>query len=159
VPGGNYQLVVGARTDAFRDYYTKSVMMDGREVVDTGFQVSGGATLDVLVSGKGATIEGTVVDSSSRAEPVANAYVMTAPSSGKRERPDAYQVTRTDEGGRFQMRGVSPGEFVVVGLEKMEMDARNPEFLKKYADKAVTVKVEQGEKKSLQVKVVEGDAQ
>ena len=159
VPGGNYQLVVGARTDAFRDYYTKSVLMDGREVADTGFQVSGGATLEVLVSGKGATIDGTVVDNSSRAEPVANAYVMTAPTSGKRQRPDAYQMTRTDEGGRFQMRGVSPGEFVVVALEKTEMDARNPEFLKKYADKAVTVKVQEGEKKTVQVKVVEGQVQ
>src|SRR4029077_7983583 len=32
VPSGNYQLVVGANSDQMRDYYTKSVLVSGRDV-------------------------------------------------------------------------------------------------------------------------------
>jgi hypothetical protein len=62
VPAGNFQLAVGTSSDKFRDYYEKSVLLGGREVADTGFDVSPGAVLEVIVSAKGAGIEGTVVD-------------------------------------------------------------------------------------------------
>jgi hypothetical protein len=58
-PSGLVQLAVGAASDKFRDYYTKSVSLGGREVVDTGFTVSAGTLLDVIVSAKGPGIDGT----------------------------------------------------------------------------------------------------
>ena len=81
---------VGTRSDKFRDYYTKSMLLGGREVVDTGFSVSPGTVLDVVVSAKGADVEGTVVDAAGK--PVAQASLVTLPSSGRLGRPDAYQV-------------------------------------------------------------------
>jgi hypothetical protein len=59
VPGGSYQLVIGAQSNDLRDYYTKSVMQGGKDVADSGFTVNGDVSLDVVVSAKGATIEGT----------------------------------------------------------------------------------------------------
>ena len=99
VYGANYPLAVNARSEKFRDYYTKSVLMGGTEVVDTGFPVSSGTALDVVVSAKGAGIEGTVVDEDGK--PVDGAKVVTVPSSGQLERPDAYQSSETDENGHF----------------------------------------------------------
>ena len=66
VPGGNYQLVVGAHSDSLRDYYTKSVNFGGRDVADSGFSLNGDVYLDVVISAKGATIEGVVMDSKSQ---------------------------------------------------------------------------------------------
>ena len=54
VPGGNYQLMVGARSNNLRDYITKSVNLDGRDVADSGFVVSPGTSLDVMISPNGA---------------------------------------------------------------------------------------------------------
>jgi hypothetical protein len=68
-------------------------------VADTGFDVSSGTVLDVIISAKGAGIEGTVVDREGKT--FAGASVVSVPSSGKNGRPDAYQPDRTDEKGHF----------------------------------------------------------
>ena len=54
VPSGNYQVLVGAVSNNLRDYITKSVTVDGRDVADSGFAVTPGVLLEVVVSAKGA---------------------------------------------------------------------------------------------------------
>ena len=152
VPGADYQLAVMAHSEKFRDYYTKSVLLGGREVVDTGFAMSPGTVLDVVVSAKGAGIEGTVVDKEGK--PVAEANVVTVPSSGKLGRPDAYQFGRSDENGHFVLRGMNPGEFVVLAFDEMQGDYRVPGFAKKYAGKGEKVELEEGGTKSMIVKLI-----
>jgi hypothetical protein len=113
--------------------------------------------LDVVVSAKGAGIEGTVVDGVGK--PVGDATVVTVPSSGKLGRPDAYQFGRTDENGHFLLRGMNPGEFLVLAFEEMQEDYRTPEFVKKYEGNGEKVELEEGEKKSVVLKLIteEGD--
>lgn len=152
VPGVDCQLAVGARSEKFRDYYTKSVLLGGREVVDTGFGVSPGTVLEVVVSAKGAGIEGTVVDEAGK--PVADANVVTMPSSGKLGRPDSYQFGKTDENGHFVLRGMNPGEFVVLAFEEIQGDYRAPGFAKKYGGKGEKVELEEGGKKNVVVKLI-----
>lgn len=152
VPAGNFQLAVGANSDKFRDYYEKSVLLGGREVADTGFDVSSGVALDVIVSAKGAGIEGTVIDREGKT--FAGATVVSVPSSGKSGRPDAYQVDRTDDKGHFALRGMNPGEFLVLAFEEMQQDYRAAEFVKMYERKGQRVELEEGGKKSLVLKVI-----
>jgi hypothetical protein len=149
---GNYQLAVGARSEKFRDYYTKSVLLGGREVVDTGFAVSPGTVLDVVVSAKGAGVRGTVVDR--EGEPAAGASVVTIPASGKLGRPDAYQYARADDSGHFVVRGMNPGEFMVLAFEELQGDYRTSEFAKKYEGKGKKVELDEGGKKSVVVKLI-----
>jgi carboxypeptidase family protein len=151
-PGGNCQLAVGARSEKFRDYYTKSVQLGGREVVDTGFAVSPGTVLDVVVSAKGAGVEGTVVDREEK--PAAGASVVTIPGSGKLGRPDAYQYARADDSGHFVLRGMNPGEFMVLAFEELQGNYRAPEFAKKYEGKGEKVVLDEGSKKSVVVKLI-----
>jgi len=154
-PGVNCQLAVGARSNKFRDYYTKSVLLGGREVVDTGFAVSPGTVLDVLVSAKGAGIEGTVVDGEQK--PVAGMTVVTVPSSGKLGRADAYQFGVSEENGHFSLRGMNPGEFLVLAFEEMPADYRAPGFAKKYEARGQKVQLEEGGKTSVVVKLITGE--
>lgn len=157
VPGANYQLAVGARSEKFRDYYTKSALLGGQEVADTGFAAGPGTVLDVLVSAKGAGIEGTVVDGEGK--PVPNAAVVTVPSTGKLGRPDAYQSAMSDESGHFAMRGMNPGSFLVLAFEEMGENYRLPAFAKKYEGKGQKVELEQGGRKSVVLKLITEDGE
>lgn len=158
VAAGNYQLGVSGRSEKLRDYYTKSVQQNGREMVETGFTASGETTLEVVVSAKGASIEGTVLDSNGHV--VATATVVSLPSSGKLGQLDSYQTEHTDERGHFVMRGLNPGQYVVLALENLPEDSRKPEFFEKYGEKGEKVELQEGERKSVGLTLlVEGGAE
>jgi protocatechuate 3,4-dioxygenase beta subunit len=155
VVGGTYQVFLGGQSEKVRDYYLKSVTLDGREVADTGFTVNGLATLGVVVSAKGASVEGTVVDS--KGQPVGGATVVSLPGTGKLGRPDSYQTEHADASGHFLLRGMNPGPYVVVALEEVNEDVRKPEFFQKYGEKGEKVELDEGERKSsVTVNLVEG---
>jgi protocatechuate 3,4-dioxygenase beta subunit len=152
VPAGNYQVVVGASSDKLRDYYTKSVTVGGKDSADSGFDVHGDIYVDVLISAKGATIEGNVVDS--KGQPVAYSEVAVIPNSEHRARPDSYQRASTDEQGHFVVRGLNPGKYVVLAFEELEEDTKQPEFFKAYAGKGEKVELEEGARKSVTAKII-----
>jgi hypothetical protein len=152
LPGGSYQLAIGAVSDNLRDYYTKSMMVGGKEVVDSGFSVNGDVSLDVVVSAKGATIEGNVVDS--KGAPAAYSVVAVVPNSEQRARPDSYQQETTDEHGHFIERGLNRGSYVVLAFEELQGDMRQPEFLKTYAGKGKKVELEEGTRRLVSVKII-----
>lgn len=152
VPGGTYQLLVGTQSDGLRDYYTKSVILGGRDVADSGFSVNGDLYLDVVVSAKGATIEGNVIDS--KGKPVPYATVAVVPNREQRARPDSYQQVSTDENGHFLARGLTPGSYLVLAFEELQEDMRQPEFLKTYGGKGEKVELEEGSRKSVTAKVI-----
>ena len=80
VQKARYSLIVLARgsADAVRDYFTKSVMLDGQDVINSGFEATPGTALEVVISAKGATIEGTVVDD--KGNPAPSVTVLDVPS-------------------------------------------------------------------------------
>jgi protocatechuate 3,4-dioxygenase beta subunit len=152
VPGGTYQLVVGARSNNLRDYFTKSVNLGGRDVADSGFQVLPETFLDVVISAKGASIAGTVVDDNG--QPVANATVVDVPSAEHRSRQDFYQRDMTDATGHFNLRGLNPGKYTVFAFEELQEDVRQPEFLKSYETRGEIVQLEESTRKSVVLKFI-----
>jgi hypothetical protein len=155
VTGGRYQLLVGAKSNNLRDYITKSVNLDGRDVADSGFTVSAGTSLDVVMSANGATIEGTVVDS--KGKPAAYATVLDVPSAEHRNRSDFYQRETTDELGHFSLRGLNPGKYTVLAFDELQADIRQPEFLKSYEGRGEHVQLDEGARTSIVVKLIATD--
>ncbi len=157
VAGGTYQVFLGGPMAAMQGYYLKSVLLDGREVVDTGFTVNGEMVLDVVLSAKGASIEGTVVDADGKA--VAGATVVTMPSTGpgpgRAGRMDLYVTGHADASGHFVLSGLVPGAYVVVALAEVEGDARKAEFFEKYGGKGTVVDVDEGAKNGVEVVVAQ----
>jgi hypothetical protein len=157
VPGSTCQLVVGAKSDSLRDYITDSVNLDGRDVADSGIPVHPDTYLDVVISAKGASISGTVVDGNG--QPIANATVVDVPATEHRTRLDLFQQDTTDENGHFSLRGLNPGKYTVLAFEELQEDFRQPEFLKAYETRGETVQLDKGARKSVVLKLIPGDAQ
>src|SRR5262249_27161746 len=84
----------------------------------------------------------------------AGAIVVAVPSSGRIERPDAYQADRTDGKGHFLLRGMNPGEFLVLAFEEMQEDYNTSEVVRKYERKGERVSLEEGLKKSVVLKLI-----
>jgi protocatechuate 3,4-dioxygenase beta subunit len=155
VTGGSYQLLVGAQSNNLRDYITKSVDLAGRDVADSGFIVSAGTSLDVVMSANGATIEGTVVDG--KGKPAAYATVLDVPSAEHRNRQDLYQRDTTDELGHFSLRGLNPGKYTVLAFDQLQTDIRQPEFWKSYEGRGEHVQLDEGARTSVAVKLIATD--
>jgi protocatechuate 3,4-dioxygenase beta subunit len=158
VPGGIYQLLVATRSNNLRDYFTKSIILGGRDVADSGFQVLPETFLDIVVSANGANIAGTVVDANG--QPVANATVVEVPSAEHRSRLDLHQRDTTDASGHFSLRGLNPGKYTVLAFEELQQDVRQPEFLKSYETRGQIVQLDEGTRKSVVLKLIpqDGDA-
>jgi len=153
VPSGKYQLVVGARgsSDKLREYFTKSVMLNGQDV-GSGFEVNSATNLEVVISAKGATIEGTVVDD--KGNPVSSAIVVDVPDSDRRLRLDVYQQDTTDERGHFSLRGLNPGSYTVLAFEDLEDSPHDPEFLTSYGNKGEKIAADEGTDKRIVLKLI-----
>lgn len=154
VPSGRYHLIVGARgsSDKLRDYFTKSVMLNGQDVGDSGFEVNSATDLEVVISAKGATIEGTVVDD--KGNPVPSATVVDVPDSDRRLRLDLYEQDTTDERGHFSLRGLNPGSYTVLAFEDLEDSPQDPEFLTSYGSKGEKIAADEGTAKRIVLKLI-----
>jgi protocatechuate 3,4-dioxygenase beta subunit len=157
VPGGNYQLLVSAHANNLPDYFTKAITLDGRDVADSGFPITSETYLDVVISAKGASITGTVVDA--QGQPVANATVLDVPSSERRSRLDLYQRDTTDASGHFSLRGLNPGKYSVFAFEELQEDFRRPEFLRSYGTRGEVLELDEGSRKNIVLKLIPDDSE
>ena len=164
IPGNYIVQLFGA--DVQSNFYLKSVTLGGRDVA-TGFTANGPATLDLLLSSKGGTIEGAVVekekdvntdhvdnDHVDNDHPVPNATVVAVPEEKYRKLPDHFGLGSTDQHGRFTIRGVAPGSYTLFAWQDLEEGVyRDPDFLKSQEANGTAVKVEEGSHQKLELKL------
>ena len=152
VAPGNYMVGLTASGTAFRDWYTKSVHFAGRDVTDAGLRIGSGTSgsLEILVSARGASVEGTVVDSNN--QPVPNVGVMAIPDESRRKRWDLYDGGRTDDRGHFELRGLAAGDYSVVAAQDLDMDDRfDVDTMTKFAQEGTRVRLEDADHKTVQL--------
>jgi hypothetical protein len=132
------------------DNFLKSVTLGGRDV-DTGFTAGGPATLDLVVSPKGGTVEGVVLDHD---QPAANATVVTVPEEQYRKIPTRFGVSTSDQNGRFTIRGLTPGSYSVFAWQDIGNDLYyDADFVKSQESNATPLKVEEGSRQKMDVKL------
>jgi hypothetical protein len=153
VPPGTFylQFVDGAGGGG---WYLKSALAGGRDVNESGLAMEGGAVvLDVLVSSNGGTVDGLAADP--KGDPVPNAVIVAVPEPRLRSREDRYFKTVADQSGRFTLRGVPPGEYTLFAWESMDGESYyDPDFLKNYQGQGSALPLAEGERKSVQLKVI-----
>jgi len=136
--------------------FLKSVRLGGQDV-ETGFAASGPATLDLVVSSKGATIEGTVVEKERDVDndhPVANAAVVAVPEEKYRKLSDRFGIGSTDQHGHFTIRGLAPGSYTLYAWQDLEEGLwRDAGFLKSQEANGTAMKVEEGAHQQVELKL------
>jgi hypothetical protein len=151
---GNY--IVQVYGGDGQGFFLKSVKL-GERNIETGFAASGPATLDLLVSLKGATVEGAVVEKEKDADsdhPVANATVVAVPDEKYHKLSDRFGIGSTDQHGRFTIRGVAPGSYTLYAWQDLEEGVwRDTDFLKSQEANGTAVKVEEGSHQKVELKL------
>lgn len=154
VTPGNYIVQVYGR-DA-QGAYTKSIRLGGRDV-DTGFTASGPASMDLLVSSKGGSVEGMVAEKEKDVDndhAVANAAVVAVPEQKFRKLPDRFGTGSTDQYGRFTIRGLAPGIYTLYAWQDLEDGTwYDDDFLKSQEANGLALKVEEGSRQKVELKL------
>jgi len=127
IPPGDYAITVATRGDS----YIESIQFGTRDVLRSGLHVEGPpprALLDVVIGTRGAVVSGSVLND--RRQPAINAVVVAVPETA-RERLDLFKSGRTDDSGRFEMRGLAPGDYEILAWEAIEPGGwLNPDVLR-----------------------------
>ena len=156
-----YQLVLSARSTGLEDWFTSRVVAGGKDVLVSGFKIteSEPRTLEVVVSDKGAAIEGTALNAEKK--PFPNAEVIAVPSDPKlRKHFELIQKTTADQEGRFKLRGVRPGEYTAMALEYAEEQPfLEDRFLTQNSSQVQSVKAEAGGKQKIELQVIRAERQ
>jgi hypothetical protein len=103
--------------------YLESIQFGARDVLRNGLRIDGTPTasrLDIVIGTRGGTMTGMVGDA--RNSPVAHAIVVAVPDNN-RERTDLFKTTTSDAAGRFEIRGLAPGDYEFLAFEQLEEGA------------------------------------
>lgn len=152
---GNYIVQVYGG-DGQRSFFLKSARIGERDI-GTGFTASGPATLDVVVSSNGGTVEGAVVEKEKEVDndhPVANSTVVAVPEEKYRKLPDHFVTGSTDQRGRFMLRGLPPGSYVIYAWQDLEDGVwYDADFLKSQEANGKAVKVEESSHQQVELRL------
>jgi protocatechuate 3,4-dioxygenase beta subunit len=140
VAEGNYRIELSSAPDGF---YRKG-SEDGS---DAGIVVSHGhaPAVEIRLDAGAAQIQGAIYSDGENQQPAPGASVILIPDASRRSNSENYRFGVADRSGKFVLRSIPPGEYLILAFEEMERDAAmNPDFIREYEDAGKTIRVEQG---------------
>lgn len=150
VPGETYDLYVLNAPD---NSYLKSVRMANTERLGEGLEASGPDSpppLDVLLSSQASQISGRAVTADAKV--VASGATIALIPDPPTGRVQAYQMTHADEYGNFLLRGVPPGNYVVVAwLDSPPCEVYDPGDLPACEAQGTNVHLDEGSQSNIQL--------
>jgi len=154
VAPGTYEIEVGALTSKLEEWYTKSALVGGRDVLNSGLTVSGvPLSIDAVVSPGGAALEGVVKDHNQQL--ATNVLVLLVPDTARERRHSLYKTVTTDQNGHFILRGIDPGDYTAYSFDDIEDNAWfDADAMKRYSNDGVKVTLRVGEKTQTQLRLV-----
>jgi hypothetical protein len=161
-PDGSFELKdVGVDTYSVNitgpdpDAYLKAARYGPDDVLTSFHPGSGaGSTLELTVSSHGAHIEGVVMNSDP--VPVPGVWVTLIPADANRKQKRLFQSVRSGANGKFEFRGVTPGDYQLFSWDNIdEHEWDDPEFMKPFKTRGVSVSVAEGDTKSVDLTVIQ----
>jgi hypothetical protein len=130
----------------------KAVLLDGEDVTDVPFDLSGKTgTMRVVMTDRLTSLSGTVQSDRNRRDHNVLVFVddparWTSPSR-------LVRTVRADADGRFEIRGLPPGErYFVAALEYLEAgEEQDRQLLDRLRSRAASVTLGDGEQRSIQL--------
>lgn len=134
--------------------YLKAINVGGQDIRDAGMDLGngGGGPMEVILSTKIAKVDGMV---EKQKQDDAPGTVIVAKVGPNNELTFANLTARVEDAGKFSIANLPPGEYKIFAFEEVDTaTASDPEFLKKFEDRAGNVKIGEGESKSLSLKQI-----
>jgi hypothetical protein len=126
-------------------YYTKSITLDGVDVLNQGLHVTASADgpIEVVVDTHFGAVQGAAV--------AGNATVVLVPDAARRNQRPLYKSVKSSN-GVFLFEKVPPGDYKLFAWSEDSIDNGgpwlDPEYLRQYEDRATPVRI-QGEMKTV----------
>lgn len=140
VTEGSYRIQLSSPPDG---YYRKG-SEDGDEA---SLVVSHGHAPPVeirLGSGAG-QLQGAVYADGENQHPAPGAAVVLIPDATRQSSFENYKFAAADRSGKYVLRSIPPGEYLILAFEELERDAyMDPGFVRQYQDAGKTIRIEQG---------------
>jgi hypothetical protein len=113
-------------------------------------------TLAVEIGTDGGRMAGAVFDGNNA--PLPGAQVILLPETASRFRLDRYRTAITDQDGRFVLRGIAPGNYILTGWSSIEPNAHlDAEYMRPYESLGTPVLVAPGENPAVGLRALEPD--
>jgi hypothetical protein len=142
-----------------RGWWTKSVMVDGKDVTETPMMFEPGReykAIQVTLTQKRAAVAGGVTDALNR--PISSYAVVLFPEDRDLwfARSPIILAERPDANGRFTFESLPPGRFLIVAMPSLEAGREEDlELLARLAGRATALTLVEGETKTVTLRLVE----
>jgi len=154
----NLSDAVFLRVTAPTGWMLKSVTVDGQDITDVPLELPPAQTLNgaqIVLTKKIANLSGLVTDS--KGNPVLDATVVVFPADEKlwTFQSRFIKAARPDQDGRYRVTGLpGPGSYLTIALQGLEDgQAGDPDFLASVKEQATKLELNEGETKSVDVKL------
>ena len=141
-------------TDLPPDVYVKRMRFGGADLVNGRIALTGPSTdtLDIDLSTRGGRIQGTLVDN--KRKPVGGVQVVLIPK-GVDSHPDLFKTAYSDASGRYELRGIAPGEYTLLAWEKPEASYFDADYVRRYMALGKSVRIAEGSSETVEIKIIE----
>jgi hypothetical protein len=136
----------------------KSVTLNGVDLTDTPLDIAKSGDIsgvEIVVSDKQTTFSGSARNA--RGEPSKDYTVVTFPDRLKEGALPArfIRVLRPDQQGRFETRGLPPGDYLAVAVDALEQGGQwDPEFRKRVEPSAKRFRLSEGQTASVDLQLI-----
>jgi hypothetical protein len=136
----------------------RSVRQHGTDITDTGIEFRPGedvSGIEIELTNQPTEISGVV--SNARSEPVKDYTVVVFAKDAQRWgfMSRFFQTGRPDQDGRYKVKGLPAGQYYAVAVDYVEPgEATDPEFLERIKTSAASLSLNDGETKTLDLRVV-----
>lgn len=156
VADGSYEVNVFRLPE---DAYVKSARLGNEDVLVSGIEITSGQAagpLEIVVEANGGRVDGSV---GKDGKPFSGVTVVLVPEDAAMHKDERwFKQTTTDQYGNFTLRGIRPGDYKIFAWEKIEPGAyQDPNFLRRYEDQGIAVRIEDGSRQTLQLALIGED--
>ena len=139
-------------------WIVKTILQDGRDVTDTPFEMRSGETLSriqIVVSNRVNGVSGQLADD--KGAPLLDGSVIVFAADAEKWSEDSrfVRIARPDQEGKFQIRGLPPGDYLAVAVDYVEDGMWNdPEYLESIRRYGRKVTLGEADAQTLALKLV-----
>jgi hypothetical protein len=131
------------------DCFIREIRFGDKEISPDDFEIVSSGELQIVLSNTAGKIAGSAVDADGK--PFAGATVTLAAGDGK----SRAVKQAADEAGNFQFANLRPGTYKLFAWEEVDDDLwPDPEFRKRYEDRATAITVGEGESKNVRLRLI-----